>query len=191
MRPQFSLVLAVACCLALTILTGTSFAQSGTPAAPTKIYLPMIVGQSGLQSAEEQAMAAQVLVAVNAERAKAGCAPVSLDQDLIAAAQEHSKDMATNNFFSHTGSAGTTVSQRASAAGYSSTFVGENIAAGYDTPEEVMRGWMESPGHRENILNCAYRHIGIGYVYQTDDVPLAGANWPYYRYWTQVFGAPR
>jgi uncharacterized protein YkwD len=116
---------------------------------------------------------------------------VSLDEQLIAAAYGHSKDMALNNFFSHTGSAGTSVRQRASAAGYGSSFVGENIAAGYSTPEEVMSGWMTSDGHRKNILNCAYVHIGIGYVYQTDDAPLAGASWPYFRYWTQVFGAPR
>jgi uncharacterized protein YkwD len=195
MRPHLSLILAAAVCfLALALLTGTSAAQTpapAAPAAPTTIYLPLLAGRSGLLSAEEQAMATEVLALVNAERAKLGCGPLSLSEQLTAAAYSHSKDMAQNNFFSHTGSAGTTVSQRALAAGYASSYIGENIAAGYTSPEEVMSGWMESDGHRKNILNCAYVHIGIGYVHQTDDAPLAGASWPYYRYWTQVFGAPR
>jgi uncharacterized protein YkwD len=194
MRPHLSFILTAAICyLALAHLTGTSAAQPAAPAAPaapTTIYLPLLAGPSGLLSPEEQAMANQVLALVNAERAKAGCGPVGLSEQLTAAAYGHSRDMAQNNFFSHTGSAGTTVRQRATAAGYASSYVGENIAAGHTSADEVMGGWMESDGHRRNILNCAYRHIGIGYVYQSDDAPLAGANWPYFRYWTQVFGAP-
>jgi uncharacterized protein YkwD len=193
MRPQLSLILAaLVCCLSLALLAGTSWAQPAPAApAPTAIYLPLLAGGASLLSVEEQVMATQVLALVNAERAKAGCGPLSLSDELTAAAYGHSTDMAQNNFFSHTGSAGTSVSQRVAAAGYSGGYVGENIAAGHSSPEEVMSGWMASAGHRKNILNCAYVHIGIGYVYQTNDAPLSGASWPYYRYWTQVFGAPR
>lgn len=193
MRSHHRLLLAaILCLLALGFLTNTSSAQSTTSAVTTtKIYLPILAGGSGLLSAEEQAMADQVLTLVNAERAKVGCAPLQLNEQLTVAAYNHSKDMALNNFFSHTGSAGTTLSQRVAAAGYKGSYVGENIAAGYSTPEAVMNGWMNSEGHRRNILNCTYVDIGVGYVYQPDDAPLAGASWPYYRYWTQVFGAPR
>lgn len=136
-------------------------------------------------------MANQVLALINAERARAGCGPLSSDPKLVAAAQAHSRDMATNNFFAHSGSGGSDMADRAETAGYSWRALAENIAAGYDTPEEVVKGWMQSDGHRRNILNCSYVHTGIGYVYQSDDAPLAGENWPYYRYWTQVFGTPR
>ena len=62
--------------------------------------------------------------------------------------------------------------------GYDWTMVAENITAGYTTPESVLRGWMSSSGHRRNILNCRYRHIGVGYKVSDSGTP----------YWTQVFG---
>jgi uncharacterized protein YkwD len=63
-------------------------------------------------------------------------------------------------------------------AGYDWTMLGENVAAGYRTPASVVRGWMHSAGHRRNILNCRYRHIGVGYAVSDRGTP----------YWTQVFG---
>ncbi len=160
-------------------------------AAALRVYVPVIRVAGSSQSSVNQSISDQVLALLNAERARAGCQPLSLDSRLMRAAQQHSEDMATNNFVGHTGSNGSTLAQRADAVGYAWSALAENVAAGYPTPEAVMAGWMRSDGHRRNILNCRYVHVGIGYVYQADDAPLPGGQYPYYHYWTQVFGAPR
>ncbi|MEU6383651.1 CAP domain-containing protein [Streptomyces bauhiniae] len=118
---------------------------------------------------------ARVVELVNAERAKVGCSPVKLNSTLTKAAQDHSADMAAHNTMSHTGSDGSDPGSRITAAGYRWSAYGENVAYGYATPEQVMAGWMDSPGHRENILNCSYQEIGVG---------LAQPG----SYWTQDFG---
>ncbi|SFN19079.1 MULTISPECIES: CAP domain-containing protein [Streptomyces] len=118
---------------------------------------------------------AQVLNLVNAERAKAGCSPVTVDAKLTKAAQDHSQDMADHQNMSHTGSDGSDMSERLSRVGYAFRSAGENVAAGYGTAESVMDGWMNSPGHKANILNCGFKEIGIG---------LAQPG----NYWTQNFG---
>jgi uncharacterized protein YkwD len=123
---------------------------------------------------------AEVLRLVNVERAKAGCGALTTDSRLAAAAQAHSADMAANNYFSHTGRNGSDVSDRVEAAGYRWSAVGENIAKGQPTPAAVMQAWMNSSGHRANILNCRFRNIGIG---------LANAGRS--PVWTQDFGTPR
>ncbi len=117
----------------------------------------------------------QILTLVNEERAAAGCAALSLDGSLTAAATAHSLDMAAQGYFSHTGLDGSQPWDRARAAGYGSSGIGENIAAGYGSAEAVMSGWMNSSGHRANILNCGYRHLGVGYAAQGN-------------HWTQLFG---
>ncbi|WP_338710937.1 CAP domain-containing protein [Streptomyces virginiae] len=121
---------------------------------------------------------AAVLALVNQERAAAGCQAVTLNAKLTKAAQDHSADMAANSNMSHTGSDGSDPGARITRAGYSWSTYGENVAYGYSTPEKVMEGWMNSPGHRENILNCSFKEIGIG---------LAQPN----SYWTQDFGTAR
>ncbi|MGW4165155.1 CAP domain-containing protein, partial [Streptomyces sp. NPDC004788] len=119
----------------------------------------------------------QVIDLVNAERAKAGCGPVTENALLTRAAQGHSDDMAARDFFDHTNPDGDGPGERVTAAGYRWSTYGENIAKGQRTPAEVMDSWMNSPGHRANILNCSFREIGIG---------IHSAGGPY---WTQVFGA--
>jgi uncharacterized protein YkwD len=188
--PRTIITALAACCVALGALSSTVHADP-IPAAPTKIYLPLITAPAGVQTAEQQSTAAQILSLINAERAEANCPALVSDPKLTAAAQGHTEDMAANNFFDHRGSAGTTVSDRVTAAGYTWRRVGENIAAGYGAPAAVVAGWMASPGHRANILNCAYAHTGIGYVYDPDDGPLTDGDGPYHRYFTQVFGSPR
>lgn len=121
----------------------------------------------------------QVLDLVNIERAKAGCGPVRADRALRQAAYLHSKDMGDNGYFSHTGRDGSSFSQRARRAGYTGSPRGENIAAGYTSPSSVMNGWMNSSGHRNNILNCNSNELGVGYYW---------VNKGYRHYWTQVFG---
>ncbi|WUJ02040.1 CAP domain-containing protein [Streptomyces sp. NBC_00391] len=119
---------------------------------------------------------ARVLTLVNAEREKAGCSPVTVDSKLTKAAQDHSQDMADHTNMSHTGSDGSSMSDRLARVGYRFSTAGENVAAGYGTADTVMDGWMNSPGHKANILNCAFKEIGIG---------LAGPG----NYWTQNFGS--
>ena len=123
-------------------------------------------------------VAAQVLTLVNAERAKAGCGALATSSALQAAAQGHSADMAANDYFSHTSQDGRSFSDRIRAAGYTGGAIAENIAAGQATASAVMTSWMNSSGHRANILNCAYRYLGVGYA----------KGGTYGTYWTQDFG---
>ncbi|WP_206308037.1 CAP domain-containing protein, partial [Streptomyces rhizosphaericola] len=104
----------------------------------------------------------QVLQIVNAERAKEGCGPVTSNDLLATAAQRHSADMESRAYFSHTSPDGTDPGDRITAVGYRWSTYGENIAKGQRTPADVMEAWMNSPGHRANILNCAFKEMGIG-----------------------------
>ena len=118
---------------------------------------------------------ARVVELVNDERSKAGCKPLTVNAKLTKAAQAHSKDMADHRNMSHTGSNGSSPDDRIKAAGYDWNSYGENVAYGYSTPESVMKGWMDSPGHKRNILDCSYKEIGVGLAQPGD-------------YWTQDFG---
>ncbi|MGW5034594.1 sigma-70 family RNA polymerase sigma factor [Streptomyces nigra] len=120
----------------------------------------------------------QVVALVNKERAAAGCGPLAEDSLLDKSAQAHSADMAARDFFDHTNPDGADPGQRITAAGYRWSTYGENIAMGQQTPEAVMESWMNSPGHRANILNCSFKDIGVG----VHEGP--GGPW-----WTQNFGA--
>ncbi|WP_218783085.1 CAP domain-containing protein, partial [Streptomyces sp. BR123] len=121
---------------------------------------------------------AEVLALVNQERAAVGCPALTLNAKLTAAAQSHSQDMAAHADMSHTGSDGSDPGQRITRAGYTWSTYGENVAYGYSSPAAVMEGWMNSPGHKRNILDCSFKEIGIGYAQPN-------------HYWTQDFGAAR
>ena len=125
----------------------------------------------------------RVLELVNQERALNGLDPLTLHPLLAETAEGHSQSMALQDFFSHTGLDGSSPSDRALENGYEGG-VGENIAAGYWTPEAVMDGWMSSSGHRANILNADYKSIGIGHYHLSEDT----GDTNYHHYWTQVFG---
>jgi uncharacterized protein YkwD len=121
----------------------------------------------------------QVFQLVNQQRAAAGCAPLRSDSRLVDAARGHSQDMATHDYFSHTGLDGSTFVDRIADAGYPRRQAGgENIAAGYPTASAVMTGWMNSPGHRANILDCGFKAIGVGLAHASNGTA----------YWTQDFG---
>jgi uncharacterized protein YkwD len=81
---------------------------------------------------------------------------------MTSAAYEHSQDIGVNGYFSHDTPSGVTPWTRMQNAGYTQP-AAENIAEGYRTPQEVVNGWMNSPGHRQNILNCSYKAAGVGY----------------------------
>lgn len=123
--------------------------------------------------------AQQVVDLVNVERGKAGCGPVGNEPRLASAAQSHSDDMADRSYFDHASPEGNHADHRIEAAGYSWSTWGENIARGQKDPAAVMESWMNSPGHRANILNCSFKQLGVGV--------RTGANGPW---WTQVFAAP-
>jgi uncharacterized protein YkwD len=119
---------------------------------------------------------AQVLTLVNAERAKAGCGALVRDEPLTRLARAYSADMRDRGFFSHTDPDGRDPWARAAAAGISNARA-ENIAQGQADAQAVMTAWMNSPGHRANILDCSLRTLGVGVA--------RGADGPY---WTQDFG---
>jgi uncharacterized protein YkwD len=125
---------------------------------------------------EESAAAAQVLKLVNEERAQVGCSPVAASSALTGLAQNYSEDMAARGFFDHTDPDGRTPWDRAEKAGISN-LGGENIARGQADAAAVMDAWMNSPGHRANILNCDFKTLGVGVEFGS------GGPW-----WTQNFG---
>jgi len=127
--------------------------------------------------------AREVTTLTNAERAKAGCPALTIDARLASAALLHTEEMARNRKLAHEGANGSTPGDRATAAGYTWSAVGENIAAGQPTPAAAVASWMSSDGHRRNILNCAYLNIGIGYRHTPAD--------RFGHYWTQLFAAER
>ncbi|MCF1508744.1 CAP domain-containing protein [Streptomyces glomeratus] len=141
---------------------------SATPASPS----------APKATATASGTVARIVQLVNAERSKAGCSPVTLNATLTKVAQAHSEDMASHRNMSHTGSDGSSPGDRITRAGYSWSTYGENVAYGYATPEQVMAGWMSSPGHRANILDCAFKQIGVGLAQPGD-------------YWTQDFATAR
>ncbi|WP_431728977.1 CAP domain-containing protein [Verrucosispora sp. TAA-831] len=130
-------------------------------------------------SAGTDSQAAEVVRLVNVERAEAGCGALSIDDKLMTAAQRHSQDQADTRNMSHTGSDGSNPGDRIDRVGYTWRTYGENVAWNQRTPAAVMDAWMNSDGHRANILNCAFTEIGVG---------VADGNG---LYWTQVFAAPR
>ncbi|XKE93992.1 S-layer homology domain-containing protein [Metaplanococcus flavidus] len=110
----------------------------------------------------ETAMMTEVLNLVNQERAKVGAPAVRLHKGLQDAALLKSKDMADNNYFSHQSPTYGSPFDLLKLRGISYTAAGENIAAGQRSAESVMSSWMNSPGHRANILNKDYTHLGVG-----------------------------
>lgn len=145
-----------------------------------------------LCNTDKQRLEDVMLAQINAARAEARmcgkttsfpAAPsVKWNSKLHAAAEAHSADMSSHNFFSHTGSDGSSVSQRADSQAYEWRAIGENIAAGQETAQEVVEGWLESEGHCRNLMNSNYTEIAVACVSDT--------NADYQRYWTNVLGAP-
>ena len=132
-----------------------------------------------LTAADLARTAAEVVALTNTERARAGLPALAVDPLLTAAAQAHSTDMVARAFYSHTSPDGSQPWDRAAAAGSRRRTIGENIACGQRSAAEVVEGWMNSPGHRANILKPDFTHIGIGFA-------GGGQNGTY---WTQLFGA--
>lgn len=116
----------------------------------------------------------EVIRLVNEIRVKNGLNELSYDWELGRVARYKSQDMMENRYFSHTSPVYGTPYQMIKSFGISYRSAGENIAKGYATPQSVVNGWMNSSGHRANILNANYTRIGVGYVENGN-------------YWTQMF----
>jgi uncharacterized protein YkwD len=128
----------------------------------------------------------RVIELTNQERSQAGLSPLKFESRLATAALQHSQDMALQDYFSHTQPNGGTLGDRINATGYQFSNAAENIAAGMSTPEDAVTGWMNSPGHRVNILNPELTEIGVAYYFLADDTGETN----YHHYWTQVFATP-
>ncbi|MFG1685590.1 CAP domain-containing protein [Nonomuraea sp. NPDC049269] len=121
----------------------------------------------------------EVVRLTNAERAKGGCDPLKHDARLRKAAFGHSADMAKKDYFDHDSQDGRDMVDRMRAAGFTGSAWAENIAMGQRSAAEVVRTWMNSDGHRQNIMNCSYTLIGVG----------AAKDAQGQLYWTQDFAA--
>ncbi|MEU2145910.1 MULTISPECIES: CAP domain-containing protein [Streptomyces] len=153
-----------------------SSAPSSKAPAPPKTSAAPPPSKKPSPSPTDASARSEVLALVNQERAKVGCSPLSTSAPLTSLAQNFSEDMADRGFFDHTDPDGDTPWDRAAEAGVQG-LAAENIARGQADAQAVMEGWMNSEGHRANILNCDYKTIGIG-VHEG-----SGGPW-----WVQNFG---
>ena len=170
-RKPYSLLVLVAVLLATLLIATPVFSDDGD-------------GASGILATGNESFEKEVIRLVNQERISRGITPLAYSESLTTAARSHNEDMITNNFFDHQGSDGSSPADRACANGFlpypwEACYVGENIAAGYYTPADVMTAWMNSAGHRDNILNSSYREIGVGHN-------VGGA---YGNYWNMDLGS--
>jgi uncharacterized protein YkwD len=132
--------------------------------------------ESASANCQVSSEALEVVELTNQVRTQHGLEPLHLNCQLYEASQNHTADMAKTGNLSHTGSDGYSVDTRLKRVGYQYSSAAENIAYGQEEPSQVLNSWMNSPGHRENILNPSHTDIGVGFLNN---------------YWTQVFGRAR
>lgn len=157
-----------------TATTGKTPVASSKPTAPTSGAVT-IPAESALGTYEQQ-----VVDLVNKERAAAGLPALKVNMTLAKVAKTKAADLRDNNYFSHTSPTYGSPFDMMKQFGITYTAAGENIAKGQKTPAEVMKGWMNSPGHKANILNSKYTEIGVGYVTDSNGTG----------YWVQEFIRP-
>ena len=178
-------------CAGLLVLFAASCNQVSSTPATSETGITTVPDEDSISPLATATINTQILTLVNQARATArkcgitsyAAAPaLRLNTLLTNAAQLHSQDMASKNFFSHTGSNGSSPFTRITAQGYRWSTAGENIAAGYGTAQTVVAGWLTSPGHCANIMNPRFKELGVGYAY--------GSTSTYKHYWTNTFAAP-
>jgi len=154
---------------------GTSLGDAGGSGddGPSRLLLN---GDGGGVTSALGAMEREVVRLINIERRRAGCVPLRIDRRLTLSARRHSAGMASAGSLSHTSPDGTSPWERMEATGYRDGGA-ENIGRGYTSPDDAVRSWMGTSGHRRNILNCELRATGVGAV--------RGSDGPW---WTQDFG---
>ncbi|MGL4343982.1 MAG: CAP domain-containing protein [Cellulosilyticaceae bacterium] len=162
-------------------LPNTEFPDIKPPTTGPDVEIPEVIpptekpdtnlpGTGGPSSSFEK----QVLDLVNKERTSRGLNPLQMHAKAQQVARVKSQDMQKNNYFSHTSPTYGSPFDMLKSFGVNYSMAGENIAQGYSTPSAVVEGWMNSQGHRENILNPNFTHLGVGYE-------------PTGHYWTQMF----
>ncbi|MCZ2258246.1 CAP domain-containing protein [Sporosarcina sp. G11-34] len=147
------------------------------PTVPVENPTPTVPAEKPVETPQDASISAiekAVLDLTNAERQKAGLKPLQTDSKLMNSARQKSTDMASKGYFSHTSPTYGSPFDQMKANGVTYKSAAENIAMGQRTAAEVVKGWMESPGHRQNILTPGFTHIGIGYDKNGN-------------YWTQQF----
>jgi len=175
----------------------TAAVESQTSSTPSAATAPASSGSTGTAAAGVTANlcgttldVAQIVAKINAVRSVSqGCgfatyaaaAPLAWNAKLAVAADRHSADLASHSLFSHTGSDGSTVADRVSAAGYGWWMVGENIAGGQANADDAIKVWVGSPDHCANLMNPGYKDVALACSY--------AAGSAYQRYWTLVLAA--
>lgn len=122
----------------------------------------------------------KIMLLVNRERAAEGLETLQCNEALSMASRDHAAEMALGNYYSHDRRDGRKFYERIFETGYPVSKCGENIAVGFAAPEEVFEGWINSPEHRANILNCDFTEMGVGNAVGNNKI-----------YWAQEFGAGR
>lgn len=159
--------------------------EEETPETPEEVEKPEEKPEEPEETPEEEENAPiqgvseieqEVLRLVNIERQKAGLGSFRLSAELSHVARDKSKDMAHNNYFSHNSPTHGSPFDMMKAYGINYRTAGENIAKGYNSAQAVVNGWMNSPGHRANILNSSFNTLGVGYYNHNGTA-----------YWTQMF----
>jgi len=163
--------------------TGSDENESSPSDSSVTVTLPVSC------SADPDIVRVRMLDLINSARAQArNCGadafaatePLSWNNQLLDTATEHSQDMSTHNFFSHTGSDGSNVGDRATASGYNWQRIGENIAAGQESAKAAVDGWLQSPGHCRNLMSPDFKEVSVACVENS------GSDFK--RYWTNVLG---
>lgn len=187
-------ILTVAAAVASAVLAGQAARSGSTSGAPPTTGMPTIslpgiptatptgadptVLAGGVPSGPADAQLQKALAAANVARAAAGAKPLVWSQPLAVLALRHSQDMADHDFFDHTNPAGQSPFDRMKAGGIKYGAAAENIAINFsDSGDEVIQQWLDSPGHRENLLTPGYGKMGLGVVKDAEGQRL----------WTQTF----
>jgi uncharacterized protein YkwD len=163
-------------------------APSPSPVEPTATVTATVApsqteeGAEICQPSENAGFERSLLTLINQARSAAGIPALVEQAQLTGVARSHSAAMGCDQFFDHVDPEAGDVEARVTAAGYSFTAIGENIAAGYESAQAVFDAWAQSPAHEENMLNPAFSQVGIGYVL------IEGSQ--YGSYWTLILAAP-
>jgi uncharacterized protein YkwD len=161
--------------------SGTYFVRVLPKAGNTRYRLRL-----SAQSTDQTSNTYEIVQRTNAFRKENGLPPLAVNTQLTNAAQAYAKSLAIDDNWSHTGVDGSTPWDRIKAAGYDYSQAAENLAAGHITPAGAIKGWINSPGHRANMLAYQVQEIGVGYYYQPND----SGDVTFKYYWAQDMGTP-
>jgi uncharacterized protein YkwD len=173
-----------------TALTDPSMSDAGVLTRGEEVWIVLAAPFTVPAPAAASGIAAEVLRLVNAARGQLqhcgrslmpAVPPLQLDPLLSDAALVHAQDMLRFNYFDHTGHDGSSPAVRVAATGYRYRIVGENLAAGPETPQEAVRGWMASPGHCQNIMDDRFTELGVAFAANRSGQPRI--------VWAQEFAA--